>query len=222
MDVQPDAVLIARFLQAHPEFFVEHAETFSNLSVPHPNQNRAISLGERQILILRDRLKDLEIQLSTLSYRATFNDSVSAKINQWCTRMLSEPDAQRLPGHITVGLAQIFGLTDVALRVWDIDDLPESLTDHVTDDIKALAASLTGPYAGPTKNEALHEWLQAPPASVALIPLHVGTDGPVTGLLMIASDDPQRYTEDMATDFLEHIGKLASAALARLMPETTP
>ena len=35
-------------------------------------------------------------------------------------------------------------------------------------------------------------------------------------MLVLGSDDPERFTEDMGTDFLETIGRLASAGLQRL------
>jgi uncharacterized protein YigA (DUF484 family) len=37
-------------------------------------------------------------------------------------------------------------------------------------------------------------------------------------MLVLGSPDPQRYQAGMATDFLEHIAELASAALSRLRP----
>src|SRR5690606_20869138 len=57
---------VAQFLKANPDFFDAHADIFANLMVPHPHQSRAISLGERQILLLRDRGKKTERQLATL------------------------------------------------------------------------------------------------------------------------------------------------------------
>jgi len=36
------------------------------------------------------------------------------------------------------------------------------------------------------------------------------------GLLVLGSDDPERFTEDMGTAFLEVIALLAGAALGRL------
>ncbi|MGI4815374.1 MAG: DUF484 family protein [Janthinobacterium lividum] len=38
------------------------------------------------------------------------------------------------------------------------------------------------------------------------------------GLLVLGSDDPRRFHEGMSTDFLSQIGRLASAALTRLLP----
>ena len=64
-------------------------------------------------------------------------------------------------------------------------------------------------------------WLQEPmlAASLALIPLRAGkqSDAQAFGLLVLASPDASRYQDDMATDYLEHIGKMASAALSRLL-----
>jgi uncharacterized protein len=42
--------------------------------------------------------------------------------------------------------------------------------------------------------------------------------GPAFGMLVLASPDPQRFQAGFATDFLERIAELASAALSRLRP----
>src|SRR3546814_2286471 len=65
---------IAHFLQENPEFFQEHADVFANMHVPHPHETRAISLGERQIMALRTRAKDLEWKLAGLMRNASGNE----------------------------------------------------------------------------------------------------------------------------------------------------
>jgi uncharacterized protein YigA (DUF484 family) len=40
----------------------------------------------------------------------------------------------------------------------------------------------------------------------------------VTGALLLASDEAQRFTADMGTDFLLRIADMAGAALSRLYP----
>ena len=55
--------------------------------------------------------------------------------------------------------------------------------------------------------------------SIALVPLRAGAingAGPAFGMLVLASPDPQRFESGLATDFLERIAELASAALSRL------
>jgi len=51
---------VASFLSQHPDFFAQHAEVFADLRVPHPYASRAISLGERQVMTLRAKIKELE------------------------------------------------------------------------------------------------------------------------------------------------------------------
>jgi len=58
-------------------------------------------------------------------------------------------------------------------------------------------------------------WLRQPPASFALIALRREAQTPVFGLLVLGSEDPQRFAADMGSDFLTDIGQLANAALAR-------
>jgi uncharacterized protein YigA (DUF484 family) len=54
--------------------------------------------------------------------------------------------------------------------------------------------------------------------SLAMIPLRAGSGpGDVFGLLVLGSPDPTRYSADMGTEFLQRIGEIASAGLARLL-----
>ena len=68
---------IAAFLQEHPGFFIEHAEVFATLQVPHPHGSRAISLGERQIMTLRERNRELEWRMNELVRNASASESIA-------------------------------------------------------------------------------------------------------------------------------------------------
>lgn len=208
---------IAQFLKDHPEFFQDHAELFSNLRVPHPNESRAISLGERQILTLRARTKDLEWKLSGLVNNASGNEKISKTLMQWCCRMLAEDDALQLPAHIVRSLGDLFDLPTIALRVWDLPKIQGSeFSQDVTDSIRNYARDLTTPYCGPLNNQEAAGWLGSPPASLAIIALRpAGRVAPI-GLLVLGSDDAERFTPDMGTAFLGTINELASASLLRL------
>jgi uncharacterized protein len=214
MTEQLTALTVARFLQENPAFFAEHAELFAALSVPHPSDTRAISLGERQILILRDRQKELEQRLAILSHQATFNQGTAQKMNHWCTQLLAVDDPQLLPGHIVGGLIESFEVPDVALRMWGVS-LPEGpFTEAVTSDELTFAHGMSAPYCGPNKDLSVANWLKHPPASMAIIPIH--REAQTVGLLILGSPDNERFAADMGTTFLESIGQMASAALSRL------
>lgn len=208
------ALTVARFLQENPDFFGEHAELFAALTVPHPNDTRAISLGERQILTLRDRQKELEQRLAILSHQANFNQDVAIKLNHWCAQLLAVSDPQAIPGHIVGGLIESFEMPEVVLKLWDVA-LPDGpFTDDIDEEAKAFAVGLTTPYCGPNKALGVARWCKVSPASLAIIPVVRGDQA--TGLLLLASPASDRFTPDMGTTFLESIGQLASAAIGRL------
>ncbi|MGB3434607.1 DUF484 family protein [Achromobacter sp.] len=210
---------IAGFLQDNPDFFDQHADVFSTLQVPHPHGSRAISLGERQILTLRERNRELEWRLNELVRNASANESIGTHVAKWCCRLLSECDAQHVPGEIALGLAEQFELNHVALRLWDLSELPATgYGEPVTQDVRAFTDSLKTPYCGTDTEFEAAGWLDAKPKSLALVPLRLEADGPAVGLLVLGSDDAERFTPEMGTTFLESISQLASAALHRLNP----
>jgi uncharacterized protein YigA (DUF484 family) len=87
----------------------------------------------------------------------------------------------------------------------------------VSDDAKSFTASLSQPYCGVNAGFEAGKWLDdsAGITSLALIPLR--HQGDTFGLLVLGSPDPTRYTADMGVDFLQQVGDIASAALARLL-----
>ncbi|WP_323018401.1 DUF484 family protein [Castellaniella sp.] len=214
----PSAQDIAAYLSQNPRFFEDHADIFATLSVPHPHQARAISLGERQILTLRTRVKEYEQRLMQLLQNAGGNERINQSLMQWCARMLAEPDALRIPAHIIRSLGDQFDLDAVALRVWDLPPLEDSeFAQDVTSDIRREAAEMSQPYCGPVKGQAAADWLANNPESLAILPLHALNGAQPIGLLVLGSADPQRFTADMGTAFLTVIASLAGAALGRLV-----
>lgn len=213
---------VAKFLQENPEFFVQHAELFSVIEVPHPNQARAISLGERQILTLRERLRDFEFRLADLVRNAALNEITTDKLNRWCVRMLAEQSTLRLPGEVALGLAEQFNLQEVALRVWGLELPAEGVGAPVGEDVHAYAHNLVNPYCGNDFALTPASWLHAKPASFAILPLRFAVGEPAFGLLVLGSDDPQRFAPDMGVAFLQTVCILASSALSRLKTAQVP
>lgn len=211
------AETVARFLQAHPNFLQEHAEVFATLEVPHPHQSRAISLGERQIVTLRDRQRELEWRLSALINNATTNETISKRLHEWSLRLLSEAEPKHLPAAIVLGLDEVFGLQEAVLRTWaPVHADPEAVNHEVSEDTRAFADTLNLPYCGPGTDFEAARWLAEKPGSLALVALRPEAKAPAFGLLVLAAEDPERFVPDMGTDFLVQIGELASAALRRL------
>src|SRR3546814_3578354 len=78
------------------------------------------------------------------------------------------------------------------------------------------------PYCGPLQDQEAAGWLGEPPASLAIVALRPDDGSAPFGLLVLGSNDAERFTPDMATDFLEIINGLASASLRRLKAPDQP
>src|SRR5690606_34281656 len=144
-------------------------------------------------------------------------EKISKTLMAWCCRMLGEDDATQLPGHIVRSLSDLFDLPAIALRLWDLPGLTNSeFNQDVTDSIRQYAQELVQPYCGPLKDQEAASWLGTPPASLAIVALRTAGSSQPIGLLVLGSEDAERFTTDMATDFLSTINDLASASLSRL------
>ncbi len=208
------AETVAQFLQDNPAFFDEHADIFTTLKVPHPHARSTLSLGERQILTLRTRNKELEWKLSELLHNAHSNEAISDHVTLWCTRMLAEPDAQRLPQRVVDGLRLEFDMLEVALRLWNLPALKDERFQSTDDMLQAYVSTLQKPYCGQEGYLPAHDWFDSKPGSVAIVPL--SDNAHTFGALVFAAEGAEHFKPDMGTTFLEILGKLASASLSRL------
>lgn len=207
---------VAQFLREHPAFFEEHAEVFAELTVPHPHEGRAISLGERQILTLRERMHALQRQLTALTHHAKDNQRIILGIQEWCLELLAANEPANLPAHVTEGLARVFSVPQTALRLWGCGDAAAQDLPAASEEVEMFAASLTKPYCGTDTGFEAARWLTGTPASLAMVPIRTPR-GHTFGLLVLGSDDEERFSAEMGTEFLSHIGALAGAALSRLL-----
>ena len=212
---------LAEFLVQNPEFFERQADLLAGVQLTSPHGGRAVSLQERQAQMLRDKIKVLEQRIMEMVRHGNENMLISDKLLRWVRQMFQVAHAAELPAAMEEAIRSQFGVPQVALRVWSVAAAyaHEPFASDVSDDMKSLAQSLTTPYCGLNEGFDAVNWLEAPEEarSVALIALRDSTPGsPARGLLVLASPDGQRFEAGMATDFLERLAALGSAALTRL------
>lgn len=213
-----DANQVATYLKSHPEFFEHYAEFLSHIHIPSPHGGRAVSITERQMGTLRDKVKQLEAKLAELIAFGEENDVISAKVHRLAVALIEAADMAGVLRVLHSHLTGDFAVPRVAVRVWGLDGSgPEFLP--VGDDIKAFAAGLRTPYCGLAAGQAAVGWIGEGAShirSVAQIPLWEGGEGGAcVGLLLLGSEEVQRFYPEMGTLFLQRIGDLASAALLR-------
>ena len=211
---------IADFLLNTPDFFERHAELLASVQLCSGHGDRAISLQERQAGLLRDKIKGLEGRVVEMIRHGQDNLVTSGKMQSWTRKLLGTVQARDLPDAIAQGLASEFEIPQAAIKVWGVDDAYATRTfaSGASSDAQTFAASLTTPYCGANAGFEAASWLPEPEQakSLALIPLRDGAEAPVSGLLVLASPDAERFQGGMGTEFLERLGELAGAALSRL------
>lgn len=211
---------IADFLVNTPDFFERHAELLASVQLSSGHGNRAISLQERQAGMLREKIKWLENRMVEMIRHGQDNLVLAGKMQSWTCKLLQTAQARDVPGAIVHELVSEFQIPQAAIKVWGVDEAYacELFAKDVSSDAQTFAASLTTPYCGANAGFEAASWLPevAKAQSLALIPLRPGIEEPVSGLLVLASPDAQRFHSGMGTEFLERLGELAGAALSRL------
>jgi len=209
---------IANYLANTPGFFERHAELLSAVQITSPHGQRAVSLQERQMEMLRERIKGLEGKIVEMMRHGQENVSIADRLHRWTRTILLTHETAALPAALLDELTHQFLIPQAALRLWDTDaafaELP--CTQPVSEDVKTFAGSLGQPYCGVNAGFEAVRWLQAPHTvlSLAMIPLREGERS--FGLLVLGSPDPTRYSAEMGTEFLARIGEIAAAGLGRL------
>ncbi|QTN22246.1 DUF484 family protein [Rhizobacter sp. AJA081-3] len=213
---------IANYLANTPGFFERHAELLSAVQLTSPHGQRAVSLQERQMEMLRDKNRGLEGKIIEMIRHGQENVAIADKLHRWTRALMLTANPGELPEVLTRELMHQFMIPQAGIRVWGAADafatLPFAMA--VSADVKSLASSLTLPYCGVNSGFEAAQWLDdaASALSLAMIPLRHGATVEAFGMLVLASPDPTRYTADMGTEFLQRIGELSSAALSRLLP----
>lgn len=215
---------IASFLHTHPDFFIDHAELLAEMNFSNTHGASAVSLVERQVGLLRDKVKLLEGKLGELIGFGEENDIIAEKVHRLAVDLLGAANLPRAVGSLYTHLSSTFAVPCIAVRLWGIAAGEAETAEEfqpVPDSIRLVASSLLQPYCGPAQNQEAVLWFgerSTPIRSLAQIPLREqGFGGACFGLLVLASEDPYRFYPDMGTLYLSRIGDLAAAALLRVV-----
>ncbi len=214
-----DANSVADFLKNHPEFFEHHPDLLTHLRLTTSLGGRTVSLQERQMEILRDKIKQFELKLATLTRNAKSNEVIMGNFHQWILDLLSCTDPAHTPDTLLPALKERFNIPAASLRLWRTK--PEYAGSWYTEEAPEAQAWTDGqlvPSCGPAADKPGVPWLDsaADIQSAALVPLRKRGCEQSFGLLIMGSPDAQRFSTDLATDFLVRIGEIASARLQTL------
>ncbi|MCK5262736.1 MAG: DUF484 family protein [Gammaproteobacteria bacterium] len=215
-----DELQLISLLKQHGDILQKHPELLAELEVPHQTEG-AVSLIERQVGVLREKLKVGDSNLCELMDIARVNERLANSRHRIATNLLGAHD---LVDVISVVLDELKNelkaeFADIKLFSDNIELAEKHPGLFVSTDAQELNQFSTmlkqkNPVCGrssPEQNNFLFGDKAVEIASAAVIPLVAGAE---LGLLGLGSREADRFQTSMGTEFLSQIGELVSAALA--------
>jgi uncharacterized protein YigA (DUF484 family) len=161
------------------------------------------------MLVLRERVKELEKKLCGWMEIARQNEALQNKVHQYTLAIMGAQDMVTLHEVATRSLCEIFSVPHAVMHVWK--ELPP------TAETMAFAEQHSKPVCA---HQAVHEtlgWFGADAGqlrSFAFLPLR--NEAQSTGMLVLASEDAQRFYPEMGTIFLQRLAEMLSKAVQTL------
>lgn len=213
---------IAAYLQAHPDFFVNHQLLLAELTLPHESGS-AVSLVERQVSILRERNIDMRHRLSKLLDNARDNDKLFDKTKRLVLTLLEGQDMGDIIDALHYSFDKEFSIHFTSVVLFgNVDKVPSSQARVVPiaqarDAIGTLLKNNRASCGSLADKELAFLFGDHADAigSVATVPL---VHGSAFGILAIANRDPNYYRSSMGTLFLSYIAEVLNRLLPKYLP----
>lgn len=211
---------VAAYLRANPDFFVAQDELLAELRIPHAS-GKAISLLERQVVVLRERGHEARKKLGSLLENARDNDQLFDVTRNLVLSLLRARDATEV-AEITqdqlselgsVDACEIILVAKPGLRVGDgvRTENGEKLASEFSDVFR-----LRRTHCGAIDKDSIAKLFGANAAKVgstALCPIM--HDSEIIALLALGNQSEDYFNTSLDTLFLDFVGHVVGAILAK-------
>ena len=207
---------VIEFLKTHPDFFEAHTNLLSDIKVGHAS-GEAVSLIERQVELLRERILRMRRRLNLLLQTARNNDELFAKVRSLTLALLDVSTWHDLNEVLATNVLVEFNADYVCCHVQN----HYAIYDHIRDyrDAAPFAGFVRG--AMPVCAALRAAELQAlfpmqtheTDGSAVLLPLSLKRGD---GCLAVGSRDTHRFTRDLDTYFVGYIADVLGRIIDRL------
>lgn len=211
---------VVAYLRANPDFFASQDELLAELRLPHAS-GKAISLLERQVVVLRERGHEARKKLGSLLENARDNDQLFDVTRNLVLSLLRARDATEV-AEITQDQLSELGSVDACeiilvarpgLRVADgiRTENSEKLASEFSDVFR-----LRRTYCGAIEKDSIDGLFGANASKVgstALCPIM--HDSEIIALLALGNRSEDYFKPSLDTLFLDFVGHVVGAILAK-------
>lgn len=210
---------VANFLNQNREFFHVFPNLLDELSIPHPDSGKAVSLLERQVYQLRQQRDELQVEVDALIDIAGENGALLHKVRDFTRALMAAQGDQAAVDCLIEEMQQRFDVEAVALVSWEVPRISLhgmaqlGISQTWVETLKTTLRP-NEPACGVLENE----WQKGlfhttePMRSVCLLPLG---DDRVWGVLALGSTT-ERFHSELGTYFLKMMAEMVTARLQHL------
>ncbi len=207
-DIILDGELVRDYLQQHPEFFVEYPELVTKLQIPHVSKG-AISLLEKRQEVQREKITQMEEQLSLLMGHARANEIIFKAISEIYISLVGCQSIAELEQAVNKVCQEHLYL--VQFRLLQPEDqaylhLQAKLSDH-------------GTYLGRVPVDLMEAVFDEPGGSIALIEISHETEEEeqIYGIGAWAAKQADHFQPHMDTFFIRELARLLGRHFKHLL-----
>ncbi len=215
-----NAADLADFLQDNPNIFQQHPELLELVTLI--DSRGTASLLERQVSMLKERLRQFQSQQSEFVEVARENEQISNSFSDVICQLISFKNLSEFAAEFPKVLRTTFKIDQVALKTEKASERSELDQQAYADTLRRLInnrAVCDNRWPSNIMNLFFSASADQTIASAALIPMRTSESPEVLGVLALGSVDAQRYTNDLGTAHLDRLGLMSGICLARLQPE---
>jgi uncharacterized protein YigA (DUF484 family) len=221
-DTQSDELRVIRYLQDNPAVLMNYPEVFSSLAIPHQTGG-ATSLVERQLKLLREENQQLKAKIDELVGIARDNEELNQRFHRLALELMNADQLHDVLAMVQDQVQTFFYTDFVCFRLLPgvgdgesiLDGLYLDADSGIVDQVRPWIEARK-PICGQQQQKVIDQLFGADMriASCAFIPLYHTRD---LGLLCLGSVSAERFSAEMGTIFLQHLGELVSNRLKHLV-----
>lgn len=214
-----DKKSVLSFLQEHPEFLAEYA----NILGVRMHDDKVRSFAQAQMAASQQKIKKMTKQVEVMLADAQANHATMNKLLALNLKLLAANTVKQATDALYQSLADDFGIRYMRLVLVaepvNKARIPEGVKLRPDSKVGMAVAALKQVEVGGKIKPELRGLLNSDSDTVleSFLQLPVVIGGQTGGLLLLADEDVNRFSEDLSTEWVSQLAQAVSVLLSRVM-----
>jgi len=213
-----EAADLVGYLRENPNIFQQYPELLELVTLS--DSRGTASLLERQVAMLKERLRAFQSEKSELIKVARENEQISDSFTQIICQLIAYTNLSEFASEFPLALRKTFDIQQVSFKTAQVAERRPSENKGYDDAVRRLTnqrAVCDDRWPSTIMKLFFTDTIK----SAALIPMRTNDSNAPLGILALGATDSERYTNDLGTAHLDRLGLMSGLCLARLLPNNS-